>query len=92
MKSVLLSVPLLFVASQAVAGESTIVLQDNTRITTREVYMSPKMGQFEVETDDSFGFAQCIDQAKRETTRQKRFKAIQDCQDHDNNIAIGGLA
>ena len=40
----------ILMSSTAIAGESTIVLQDNTRITKREVYTPHRMGQFEVET------------------------------------------
>lgn len=94
MKLVLL-ISLLF-ASPAVASEVTLVKSDNTVIRTVHLYGNSQM---EMETeevaprqDETFGFALCVENAKKHSTLQQRLKGIDDCLKADNAVAIGGLS
>jgi len=71
-----------FLSAKCFAGESTIVLQDNTRITKREVYTSPRMGQFEVETveiKNPIAQHDCFDRIKNIRGVADRYTAIDNC-------------
>lgn len=75
---------LLLLCTTANAGESTIVLSDNTTIKTVHHYGKP---QFEVETEeavepevkDPMGDASCFDNAKKQANRRDRYTLINRC-------------
>jgi hypothetical protein len=90
-----LLLPMLLLSAPAYASEVTLVKSDNTVIRTVHLYGNSQM---EMETeevaprqDDTFGFALCVDEAKKLPTRQRRLKAVDDCLRSDNTIAIGGI-
>lgn len=72
-----------FVCAKVLAGESVIVLQDNTTIRTKD-----GGGQFvadssnwssDVEIKDPAGDADCFDRAKKSANRRDRYALLERC-------------
>ena len=82
MKRVILAVMLM--SSPALAGESVIVLSDNTTIKTGGYHEPRLLPQFEVETadielNDPTGDAECFDRAKKVANRRDRYALLERC-------------
>lgn len=72
----------LLIPATSHAGESVIVLQDNTTIRTKEIYGKPQFeveDQTEAELKDPMGDATCFENAKKNTNRRDRYALLERC-------------
>ena len=86
-----LTIALLLVSSPALAGESVIVLSDNSVIRTKSGEAPARMGQFQVETvelKDPAGDADCFDHAVRTSNRRDRYTRMNKCLDGDTVMGV----
>lgn len=96
MRREIVFIMLILLSVSSFASEATIVKSDNTTIRTVHLYGNSQM---EMETeevaprqDDTFGFALCVQNAKKLPTLQQRLQGIDNCLQSDNTVAIGGVS
>lgn len=74
-----IALALIMTSAPAFAGESTIVLSDNTTIKSVELYGNPEFEVETVELNDPASDAECFDNAKTRLSRTDRYSSIDDC-------------